>query len=102
MRTATRQAMRVMGNHFVLGQTIEEALKRAGSAQGRVYRYSFDMLGEGARTAEDATRYFDSYAAAIDAIGRAAGNEPLPEPARASRSSSRRSTRATRRRAASA
>ncbi|MBM6581794.1 bifunctional proline dehydrogenase/L-glutamate gamma-semialdehyde dehydrogenase PutA [Microvirga sp. BT689] len=78
VRTATRQAMRVMGNHFVLGQTIEEALKRAGTSKGRVYRYSFDMLGEGARTAEDARRYFESYASAIDAIGRSAGNEPLP------------------------
>jgi RHH-type proline utilization regulon transcriptional repressor/proline dehydrogenase/delta 1-pyrroline-5-carboxylate dehydrogenase len=78
VRTATRQAMRVMGNHFVLGQTIDEALKRAGSAKGRIYRYSFDMLGEGARTAEDARRYYESYASAIDAIGRSAGNEPLP------------------------
>jgi RHH-type proline utilization regulon transcriptional repressor/proline dehydrogenase/delta 1-pyrroline-5-carboxylate dehydrogenase len=78
VRTATRQAMRVMGNHFVLGQTIEEALKRAASAKGRIYRYSFDMLGEGARTADDARRYFQSYASAIDAIGRSAGNEPLP------------------------
>ena len=78
VRTATRQAMRVMGNHFVLGQTIEEALKRATSSKGRIYRYSFDMLGEGARTAEDARRYFESYASAIDAIGRSAGNEPLP------------------------
>ncbi|MGO4707070.1 bifunctional proline dehydrogenase/L-glutamate gamma-semialdehyde dehydrogenase PutA [Microvirga sp. 2MCAF38] len=78
VRAATRQAMRVMGNHFVLGQTIEEALKRAGSSKGRLYRYSFDMLGEGARTADDAKRYFDSYASAIDAIGQSAGNEPLP------------------------
>ncbi|AWM85667.1 bifunctional proline dehydrogenase/L-glutamate gamma-semialdehyde dehydrogenase PutA [Microvirga sp. 17 mud 1-3] len=78
VRTATRQAMRVMGNHFVLGQTIDEALKRAGSSKGRLYRYSFDMLGEGARTADDARRYFESYAAAIEAIGRSAGNEPLP------------------------
>jgi RHH-type transcriptional regulator, proline utilization regulon repressor / proline dehydrogenase / delta 1-pyrroline-5-carboxylate dehydrogenase len=78
VRTATRQAMRVMGNHFVLGQTIDEALKRAGTAKGRIYRYSFDMLGEGARTAEDARRYYESYAASIDAIGRSAGNEPLP------------------------
>lgn len=79
VRAATRQAMRVMGNHFVLGQTIEEALSRAGSAKGRVYRYSFDMLGEGARTADDAARYHESYARAIDAIGRTAGNRPLPE-----------------------
>jgi RHH-type proline utilization regulon transcriptional repressor/proline dehydrogenase/delta 1-pyrroline-5-carboxylate dehydrogenase len=78
VRTATRQAMRVMGNHFVLGQTIEEALKRATSSKGRLYRYSFDMLGEGARTADDARRYYESYASAIDAIGRSAGNEPLP------------------------
>jgi RHH-type proline utilization regulon transcriptional repressor/proline dehydrogenase/delta 1-pyrroline-5-carboxylate dehydrogenase len=78
VRTATRQAMRVMGNHFVLGQTIEEALKRAGSKSGKLYRYSFDMLGEGARTQGDADRYFASYAAAIDAIGRSAGNAPLP------------------------
>ncbi|SED01917.1 L-proline dehydrogenase /delta-1-pyrroline-5-carboxylate dehydrogenase [Rhizobiales bacterium GAS188] len=78
VRTATRQAMRVMGNHFVLGETIEAALKRARSGTGRLARYSFDMLGEGARTAEDAARYFDSYAKAIEAIGRAAGNTPLP------------------------
>ncbi len=79
VRTATRQAMRVMGNHFVLGQTIEEALKRAQSAKGRVYRYSFDMLGEGARTRKDAQKYFASYAHAIDTIGRSAGNRKLPE-----------------------
>jgi len=79
VRTATRQAMRIMGNHFVLGQTIEEALKRAQSPKGRVYRYSFDMLGEGARTRSDAKKYFDSYAHAIENIGRIAGNRPLPE-----------------------
>ena len=78
VRTATRQAMRLMGSHFVLGQTIEEALKRAGSAQGRLYRYSFDMLGEGARTQADADRYFASYADAIEEIGRTAGAQPLP------------------------
>jgi RHH-type transcriptional regulator, proline utilization regulon repressor / proline dehydrogenase / delta 1-pyrroline-5-carboxylate dehydrogenase len=79
LRAATRQAMRVLGSHFVLGQTIGEALERAHAGSGPLYRYSFDMLGEGARTAADAARYFDSYAAAIEAIGRAAGNEPLPE-----------------------
>ncbi len=71
--------MRVMGGHFVLGETIEAALKRSASGQGRLYRYSFDMLGEGARTAEDARAYAESYAAAIEAIGRAAGNKPLPD-----------------------
>ena len=76
VRIATRQAMRLLGSHFVLGQTIEEALSRAGSH--REFRYSFDMLGEGARTAEDAARYFDAYAKAIAAIGTKGGNAPLP------------------------
>ncbi|WP_284177495.1 bifunctional proline dehydrogenase/L-glutamate gamma-semialdehyde dehydrogenase PutA [Rhabdaerophilum sp. SD176] len=79
VRTAARQAMKVMGNHFVLGQTIEEALKRAGSGPGRSFRYSFDMLGEGARTRDDAARYFASYANAIKHIGASAGNRPLPD-----------------------
>ncbi len=79
LRAATRQAMRVLGNHFVLGQTIDDALARARSGSAGLYRYSFDMLGEGARTSADAERYFASYAGAIDAIGRAAGNRPLPE-----------------------
>src|SRR6187431_2665451 len=76
VRVATRQAMRLLGSHFVLGQTIEEALSRAGSH--REFRYSFDMLGEGARTAANAARYFDAYAKAIAAIGAKAGNAPLP------------------------
>ena len=73
VRAATRQAMRLMGSHFVLGETIEAALERAQPHSARHQRYSFDMLGEGARTADDATRYFNSYASAIEAIGRAAG-----------------------------
>lgn len=79
VRTATRQAMRLMGDHFVLGETIEAALKRAASPSGRLYRYSFDMLGEGARTAADAEAYRRRYAEAIQAIGRTAGNAPLPD-----------------------
>jgi RHH-type proline utilization regulon transcriptional repressor/proline dehydrogenase/delta 1-pyrroline-5-carboxylate dehydrogenase len=76
VRAATRQAMRLLGSHFVLGQTIDEALGRARSH--REFLYSFDMLGEGARTGTDARHYLDSYARAIDAIGKAAGNETLP------------------------
>lgn len=79
VRAATRQAMRLMGSHFVLGETIEAALARAQSHASRGSRYSFDMLGEGARTADDASRYFESYARAIEAIGKAAGNHPLPD-----------------------
>jgi RHH-type transcriptional regulator, proline utilization regulon repressor / proline dehydrogenase / delta 1-pyrroline-5-carboxylate dehydrogenase len=76
VRAATRQAMRLLGSHFVLGQTIEEALRRADSQ--REFLYSFDMLGEGARTGADAHRYFESYANAIREIGKASGNETLP------------------------
>jgi RHH-type transcriptional regulator, proline utilization regulon repressor / proline dehydrogenase / delta 1-pyrroline-5-carboxylate dehydrogenase len=74
VRAATREAMRLLGSHFVLGQTIEEALHRA-----RGQHYSFDMLGEGARTAADAERYLGAYASAIDAIGAAAGDAALPD-----------------------
>jgi len=76
VRAATRQAMRLMGNHFVLGETIASALARAADDDEphHHHRYSFDMLGEGARTAEDAARYFDSYTSAIAAIGAGAGN----------------------------
>jgi RHH-type transcriptional regulator, proline utilization regulon repressor / proline dehydrogenase / delta 1-pyrroline-5-carboxylate dehydrogenase len=76
VRAATRQAMRLLGSHFVLGQTIDDALARARSHDG--FLYSFDMLGEGARSAADAGRYFDSYAKAIEAIGKTAGNAALP------------------------
>ncbi len=76
LRAATRRAMRLLGSHFVLGQTIEEALVRASHRPE--FRYSFDMLGEGARTAADAARYFDAYAHAIAAIGASAEGGALP------------------------
>src|ERR1700759_317459 len=72
VRAATRQAMRLMGSHFVLGETIESALARGQPHAARAPTYSFDMLGEGARTQADAERYFSSYLSAIEAIGRAA------------------------------
>src|SRR6201982_3072669 len=79
VRAATRQAMRLMGSHFVLGENIETHLARAQPHSAHPPRYSFDMLGEGARTADDAERYVNSYARAIDAIGRAADDRPLPD-----------------------
>eukprot|EP01132_Coremiostelium_polycephalum_P004405 gene4405-5502_t len=79
VRTATKQAMRYLGHHFVLGETIKDALKRAASNEAKGYRHSFDMLGEGARTRKDARGYFKSYSDAIDAIGRATGNKKLPD-----------------------
>src|ERR1700721_731932 len=77
VRAATRQAMRLMGSPFVLGEPIEAA--RAGAQPSAAPRYSFDMLGEGARTAADAERYFNAYASAIEAIGASAGSRPLPD-----------------------
>lgn len=74
LRGAARQAMKLMGAHFVLGETIEQAISRSDDR----YRYSFDMLGEGARTASDASRYFSSYASAIAEIGGSAGADALP------------------------
>lgn len=68
VRTAVGQAMRVMGQQFVLGQTIEEAFKRGQDMIEKCYLHSFDMLGEAARTEADARRYFRSYSKAIAAI----------------------------------
>lgn len=69
IRAAIEQAMRVMSKQFVMGRTIQEALKRAQKKEAIGYRYSYDMLGEAAITQEDADRYFDAYFQAIEAIG---------------------------------
>ncbi len=70
IRLAVRQAMRIMGHQFVMGRTIDEALSRSRKGDNANYRYSFDMLGEGALTTKDALRYLDAYRMAIHAIGR--------------------------------
>ncbi|HEY8573955.1 bifunctional proline dehydrogenase/L-glutamate gamma-semialdehyde dehydrogenase PutA [Phenylobacterium sp.] len=67
IRRAVGAAVRIMGEQFVLGATIEKAIKRA-SQDG--FTCSFDMLGEGARTAADAARYEAAYAAAIAVVAR--------------------------------
>jgi len=69
VRTAVGTAMRMMGQVFVMGRTIDEAMARAADADNRGFTASFDMLGEAARTFEDGARYFDSYLAAIRAVG---------------------------------
>ncbi len=73
IRAAMMQAMRIMGEQFVLGRTIKEALKRGERhvRKGEAAGHSFDMLGEGARTMADALRYFVSYSDAIGAVGAA-------------------------------
>ncbi|MEW9571939.1 bifunctional proline dehydrogenase/L-glutamate gamma-semialdehyde dehydrogenase PutA [Rhodanobacter sp. Si-c] len=69
IRLAVRQAMRIMGHQFVMGQTIDEALDRCAKKEYAVYRYSYDMLGESALTAETAERYQEDYRRAIARIG---------------------------------
>nr|HQU87803.1 proline dehydrogenase family protein [Denitromonas sp.] len=66
-------AMRMLGEQFVTGQDIDEAIERAKACEKRGYRYSFDMLGEAAMTAADAERYTREYETAIHAIGQDAG-----------------------------
>jgi RHH-type proline utilization regulon transcriptional repressor/proline dehydrogenase/delta 1-pyrroline-5-carboxylate dehydrogenase len=72
IRAAVAGAMQRMGEAFVLGRDIDEALRRADRGANRAFRYSFDMLGEGARTAPDARAYLESYEGAIRAVGRSA------------------------------
>ncbi|WP_425612381.1 bifunctional proline dehydrogenase/L-glutamate gamma-semialdehyde dehydrogenase PutA [Xanthomonas translucens] len=74
IRLAVRQAMKIMGHQFVMGRSIGEALSRSKKGDNAHYRYSFDMLGEGALTMKDAYRYLDAYRQAIHAIGRSGPN----------------------------
>ncbi|MCU0890519.1 MAG: L-glutamate gamma-semialdehyde dehydrogenase [Sandarakinorhabdus sp.] len=77
VRQAVGAAMRLMGQVFVMGRTIEEALTRADDKDNRGFAASFDMLGEAARTAEDGERYFASYRDAIRAVGRKAKGDDI-------------------------
>ncbi|WP_327857253.1 trifunctional transcriptional regulator/proline dehydrogenase/L-glutamate gamma-semialdehyde dehydrogenase [Acinetobacter guillouiae] len=71
IRKAVDAAMRMMGEQFVTGETIEEALDNAKTLEDKGFRYSYDMLGEAALTEHDADRYFEDYTQAIHAIGKA-------------------------------
>ncbi len=68
IRTAVVQAMRLLGSQFVFGRTIDEAIQNAKKPEALGYRYSYDMLGEAARTSADAASYFDAYARAIASL----------------------------------
>jgi len=70
VRQAVGAAMRMMGEIFVMGRTIDEAMARMRKPDNRGFTASFDMLGEAARTQQDAERYFQSYLNAVDAVGR--------------------------------
>ncbi|MDZ5452627.1 trifunctional transcriptional regulator/proline dehydrogenase/L-glutamate gamma-semialdehyde dehydrogenase [Labrys sp. ZIDIC5] len=79
IRRGVDMAMRMMGEQFVTGETIAEALKRARPLEERGFRYSYDMLGEAATTAADAERYYKDYETAIHAIGRASAGRGIYE-----------------------
>ncbi len=79
IRKGVDVAMRMMGEQFVMGETIQEALQRARRFEAQGFRYSYDMLGEAAMTADDAERYRQSYEMAINAIGVASGGRGVYE-----------------------
>ena len=84
IRKSMHYAMKIMGKQFVMGETIADATKRAATKEQKGYVYSYDMLGEGARTMADADRYLKSYQDAIQCIGQVAlasgNNDPRRVP----------------------
>ncbi len=74
IRQSVRYAMKIMGKQFVMGTDINDALGRAIKNEQQGYRYSYDMLGEGARTQIDADSYFDRYLQAVTTIGSIANH----------------------------
>jgi RHH-type proline utilization regulon transcriptional repressor/proline dehydrogenase/delta 1-pyrroline-5-carboxylate dehydrogenase len=77
IRRGVDLAMRMMGEQFVTGETIKEALKRAKVMEAKGFAYSYDMLGEAATTADDAARYYADYEQAIHAIGKASARRGI-------------------------
>ena len=82
IRKSMNFAMKIMGKQFVMGETIKAATERAATKEQQGYVYSYDMLGEGARTMADADRYFKSYQVAIDTIGKVARASGKNDPRR--------------------
>ncbi len=79
IRRGVDMAMRMMGEQFVTGETIDEALRRARTLEAKGFRYSYDMLGEAATTHADAERYYRDYENAIHAIGKASAGRGIYE-----------------------
>ena len=75
IRKAVLFAVNILSHEFVFGSGIAEGLARAGSVSGSKALYSFDVLGEGARTEADAVRHFESYKDAVDRVGARAGGD---------------------------
>ena len=79
IRQGVQRAMRLMGEQFVTGQTIAEALANSRTQEKKGFRYSYDMLGEAALTEVDAQRYFVAYEQALHAIGKASHSRGIFE-----------------------
>ena len=79
IRVAVGRAMKEMGRQFVLGENIQSAMTRATELEREGYTYSYDMLGEAARTQADADRYHAAYADAIRAIAKACTSKDVAE-----------------------
>jgi len=79
VRMAVKRAMKEMGNQFVLGQTIEQAIKRGRAEIREGFLYSYDMLGEGALTQSDADAYYEAYSNAIKVIGKSGSDGPIAQ-----------------------
>lgn len=77
IRRAVDTGMRIMSKQFVMGRTIDEATKRAKKLESIGYRYSYDMLGEAAITADDAERYYQAYADSIASIGKKSSGKTI-------------------------
>lgn len=82
IRKSMNYAMKIMGKQFVMGETIADATVRAATKEQQGYVYSYDMLGEGARTMADADRYLKSYQDAIECIGQVALTSGKDDPRR--------------------
>ncbi len=80
VRTAVGQSMKLLGRQFVLGETIDDAMRNARELETKGYTYSYDMLGEAARTEADAVRYHAAYAKAITAIAKQAKGDVRSSP----------------------
>ncbi|MCZ6564526.1 MAG: bifunctional proline dehydrogenase/L-glutamate gamma-semialdehyde dehydrogenase PutA [Gammaproteobacteria bacterium] len=80
IRQAILQAIKSISNHFIIGNEIQGGFKKSRERNNRIYRYSFDMLGEAAITSEDADKYFEKYLFAIRYLNNYGNNDPIMSP----------------------
>ncbi len=80
IRQAIQQAIKLISNHFIIGRAIQDAFEKSQESKNRIYRYSFDMLGEAAITSEDANKYFEKYMLAIEHLHKSGDHDPITGP----------------------